>query len=240
MRQILFYFYCVLAVLLFSNCSKDIDDHPKSSMRAISTFAFEPYHNAENNIVITHQGVIDQTNKLIKVQLPPDVVLTNLRPKIGLSPWTTVSPASLEYVDFSRDTVDFVVTAESGKTAVYSVVCVTDYVYTKAELYSLEFPEILNEGGDAFRTIVSSFNNNTTVNVQFPAGTDLTKLLVDLYLSPASKGCTISVSEDGLEASYRPFSNPEVINFSKRVSFKITPQKGSSINYRINATLKPE
>lgn len=238
MKQTLSFFLFMLAAIFFHSCSEDIDDYPKSNLRAISSFAFEPYHNAENNIVIRHEGVIDHTNKVIKVQLPPDVTLTQLRPKIVLSPWTTVSPGSLEYVDFSNDTINFVVTAESGKQAVYSVVRELNYVYSSAELYSIWFPNITNEEAEPLRFTFPNFSNNVTIAPLIPQGNDLSQLLVNLEVSPGSKGCTITVSEDGLEASYRPFSNPGVVNFTNRVSFRITSQSGTTINYRISATLQ--
>ena len=60
---------------LATGCSKDIDDYPKSNLRAISYFSFKPYHNADKNIFVEHVGEIDEVNKVIKVVLPPDVVL---------------------------------------------------------------------------------------------------------------------------------------------------------------------
>lgn len=233
MKQI---FFLIIAIIHLTCCSESIEDFPKSNLRAISSFTFEPYHNAENNIVIQHVGKIDEVNKIIKVHLPSDVILTNLRPKIVLSPWTTVNPASLEYVDFVKDTVDFTVTAQSGKKAVYSVVRVLDFVYSSAELYSISFPEILNEQNEPIRFTYSSFTNNTTISAKIPADYSIGNLLVRLEFSPASRGCRVEVSEDGLETSYRTFSNDQTVNFTNRVSFRVTSQSGSKINYRINVT----
>ena len=237
-----FAIFLIVWLYLLGSCSRDIGDFPQSNLRAISSFSFEPYHNSENHIFITHTGVIDEVNKLITISLPPDVVLTNLRPKINLSPWTSVSPKSLDYVDFTKDTVDFVVTAESGKQAVYSVVKELNYVYYGAELYAIVFPEILvaNEYDDIIplRFGFSSFSNNSTISPEIPEGNALDHLLVSLAVSPASTGCTMAVSEDGLETSYRSFSNPGIVDFTNRVSFRITSQRGTSINYRVSATLQ--
>lgn len=224
------------ALLLFSGCAKDINDFPASNLRSISSFAFEPYHNAKNNIVIRHEGVIDQANKIIKVQLPPDVILTQLRPKIELSPWTTVSPRSLEYVDFVKDTVDFVVTAESGKQAVYSVVKELNFVYNKAEIYSIVFPEIPDKDGEPTRFSFPNFNNGVTITSVLPQGNDLTRLLVSLDLSPASKGCAIQISENGTD--YRPFVSPSVVDFTHQVTFRATSQSGNTVTYYINLTIQ--
>lgn len=233
MKRILF---SIIVVILFTCCRESIDDFPKSNLRAIASFSFEPYHNTENNIVIQHVGEIDEVNKIIKVKLPPDVVLTKLRPKIELSPKSTVSPASLDYVDFVNDTVDFVVKAQSGKQAVYSVVRELNFIYTKAELYSITFLDILNEEKEPRRFVFSTFSNNSTISVKIPEEYSLDQRLVKLEFSPASKGCQVEISDDGSESSYRPFSNEETVDFTNRVSFRVTSQSGNKVNYRINAT----
>lgn len=224
----------LLAGLVFlGSCAKDIDDYPESNLRAITLFSFEPYHNNLNNIFIKHEGIIDQTNKLITVHLPTDAILTNLRPSITLSPFTTVSPASTEYIDFTKDTVDFTVKAQSGKQAIYSVVTVLDYVYTKAELFSVSFPEIL-EANAPLRLTFPNYNNNVLVTKTVSNAVTLNAILTELELSPASRGNTIEISDNGLESNYRPFTSPGIVDFTKRVSFRITSQSGVSINYRVS------
>ena len=138
-KRTVFLGLAVFLLGLATGCSKDIDDYPKSNLRAISYFSFKPYHNADKNVFVEHVGEIDEVNKVIRVVLPPDVVLTGLRPYIELSPWTTVTPGSLTpmvcddgsetefvpfsgsgYVDFTH-TVIFRVTPESGSAVNYRV-----------------------------------------------------------------------------------------------------------------------
>lgn len=221
------------SVIFLYSCTKDIGDYPKSNLRAITAFSFEPYHNNANNIFVKHEGVIDQTNKIITVHLPTDVVLTNLKPSIKLSPWTTVSPGNLEYIDFTKDTVDFLVKAESGKQAVYSVVKKLDYVYTKAELYSVSFPEIM-EANVPLRRVFPNYNNNTLINITVANTIPLNAILTKLELSPASRGSTIEISDNGSENNYRPFTSPDIVNFTNRVSFRIRSQSGATVNYRVS------
>ena len=117
-KRTVFLGLAVFLLGLATGCSKDIDDYPKSNLRAISYFSFKPYHNADKNVFVEHVGEIDEVNKVIRVVLPPDVVLTGLRPYIELSPWTTVTPGSLTPMDFTSESVDFEVRAESGKEGI--------------------------------------------------------------------------------------------------------------------------
>ena len=229
------FFTAIFLLGLATGCSKDIDDYPKSNLRAISYFSFKPYHNADKNIFVEHVGVIDEVNKVITVSLPPDVVLTGLRPYIELSPWTTVTPGSLTPLDFTTESVDFEVRAESGKVAVYSVVRELTYVYTKAELYSITFPNLLDEEtGEAKRVTFPNFSNNSSVVVTVPEGTPLNPVQVELELSAASQKATIEVCDDGSETNFEPFSGSGNIDLSHTVIFRVTPESGSAINYKVS------
>lgn len=226
---------------LATGCSKDIDDYPKSNLRAISYFSFKSYHNADKNIFVEHVGEIDEVNKVIKVVLPPDVVLTGLRPYIELSPWTSVTPGSLVPIDFTAELVDFEVRAESGKTAVYTVVKELTYVYTKAELYSVSFPDFLdNETGEVMRAVFPNFNNNSAVVVTVPEGVPLNHILVELELSAASQKATMEVCDDGSETNFEPFSGSGYVDFSHTVIFRVTPESGSAINYKVSMVYPEE
>lgn len=236
MKTHLISLFIITSLLTFISCTEDINDYPKSNLRAISVFSFETYYNSANNIAIQHKGVIDEVNKIITVKLPSDVILTGLRPSITLSPWTTCSPGNLEVVDFTNDTVDITVTAQSGKKAVYSVVRTLDYLYTKAEIYSVTFPDYLwVSSGEPIRASFPNFNNNSSVTVNLPTGTDLSSIQILLDVSPASKNCTFEVSEDGTGTSFRPFTNPGIVNMTKLTTLRVKPQSGNAINYKITA-----
>ncbi|MFD1631391.1 hypothetical protein [Pseudopedobacter beijingensis] len=211
--RIIFLSFCFAGLILSGSCTKDIDDYPKSNLRAITAFSFEPYHNNLNNIFTKHEGVIDQTNKVITVHLPSDAILTNLKPSIALSPWTTVSPGNLDYVDFTEDRVDFTVKAQSGKTAVYSVVRVLDYKYTKADLYSISFPEVM-EGIAPLRRVFPNYNNNVSITITVSNTVPLNAILTDLELSPVARNSTVEISDNGSETNYRPFTFPGVVDYT--------------------------
>lgn len=225
-------------LLLVAGCTEDLSDQPKSNLRVLKGFSFEAFYNTQNNIVIQHIATIDGLNKIIKIKLPPDVVLTGLRPSISLSPWTTSSPGNLEIIDLTKDTVDITVTAQSGKTAIYSLVRTLDYLYIKAEVYSVSFPNIISEAtGAPVKQEFSTFTNNSAVTVNLPSGTDLSSIQLLLDLSPASRNATLEVSEDGKGALFRPFTNPSVVNMTNLTIIRVKPESGTAINYKITAKI---
>ncbi|BCI61703.1 MULTISPECIES: hypothetical protein [Bacteroidales] len=239
-KRTVFLGLAVFLLGLATGCSKDIDDYPKSNLRAISYFSFKPYHNADKNVFVEHVGEIDEVNKVIRVVLPPDVVLTGLRPYIELSPWTTVTPGSLTPMDFTSESVDFEVRAESGKVAVYSVVRELTYVYTKAELYSVSFPDFRDETGEVLRRVFPNFSNNSAVTVTVPEGTALERILVELELSAASQKASVEVCDDGSETEFVPFSGSGYVDFTHTVIFRVTPESGSAVNYRVTLAYPEE
>jgi len=237
MKKIILQIIISSAILLSAiACTEDINDYPKSNLRAIKSFSFETYFNSANKIVLQHVGVIDEVNKTIKVKLPPEVILTGLRPSISLSPWSSSSPKSLDVIDLTKDTVDITVIAQSGKKAVYSVIRTLDYLYTKAEVYSVSFLNIPNStNGEPIKLFFPNFNNNSSITANLPTGIDLSNIQIFLDLTLASKNATFEVSEDGAGALFRPFTNPGIVNMTKLTTIRVKPQSGTAINYKITA-----
>lgn len=230
MKKVFILLSCLL--LLFEGCSKDIDDFPKSNLRAISKFTIQPYLNGANHIFVEHQGKIDEVNKEIQVSLPAEADLKGLRPNIELSPWTTVSPGNLTPIDFDRP-VELTVTAESGKTAVYTVKVTQDYLYTYAELYSVTLPDLKDSKGIPLYGTFANYNDNVETKINVPEGTDLTQLKLQIDPTAGTRHATYEVSEDE-GRSYQPFSGTGIVNCSQTVIFKITSQSGKSVRYKVS------
>lgn len=228
----------VLAVTL-AGCSKSMDDYPLSNLRAISSFTLEFYHNADANIFIQHAGVIDETGKVIRLSVPADADLSQLCPTIQLSPWSTVSPGSLEKVDFSKgDSLDYVVRAQSGKQAVYTVYITRDYIYEKAELMAAYATDLLDEHQEPRRCTYSSFAEGAQAKLWVPDGTDLSHIRIYLDLSNASHHSTIEVSESGDKTGFRAFTNNTEMDFSHGFVFiRVTSESGKAITYQLNVEL---
>lgn len=235
MKKVLALLSCLL--LLFEGCSKDIDDFPKSNLRAISNFSIKPYLNGDNNIFVEHKGVIDEVNKEIKVSLPAETDLKGLRPDISLSPWTTVSPGNLSPMDFDTP-VELTVTAESGKVAVYTVNVTKDYLYTYAELYSVILPDFKDGEGVSLSGAFLNYADNVSTTIKVPAGTDLTQLKMELNPTVRTRYATFEVSEDGGN-TYEVFPGTGIVNGSQEVVFRVTSQsKKNVIRYKV--TVIPE
>jgi len=112
--------------LLGCQRENDINVLPPSNLRSIVSFNLYRYNNPLN-LFSSVYGTVDETNKIITLKFTPGSYpnldsLRSLKPQIYIAPWATVSPDNLEYVDLRPDTVEYTVTAQSGKKAVYSIV----------------------------------------------------------------------------------------------------------------------
>ncbi|MDD4589854.1 MAG: hypothetical protein PHG06_05405 [Parabacteroides sp.] len=230
----------LIRVLLISvsiaGCSKTMDDYPSANLRAISAFEFEYYHNSDCNIHILHEGEVDETNRIITISVPTDADLTHLRPTITLSPWTTCSPKTLEAMDFTSP-VDYTVTAQSGKIAVYTVHVTTEYIYKNADLFRFYLLDITNDNGEPMYVTNNVYNDGAVINVKVPKGTDISSQHTHLSLSPASMRATLEICESGNDVNYKTFTDGDAVDYRiAPVIFRITAEGGLVNRYKINVT----
>lgn len=244
-------FYVVLSVLLVLfiavGCKKNRGDYPLSNLRAISGFSFEYYHNAGSRVLLTCEGEIDEVNREIKVSVPHDADLTHLCPTIKLSPWTTCSPGSLVTRDFSQGSVEYEVTAQSGKKAYYLVTVTADLYYEDASLVRLYLADIPSSPDS--RTFdptdplsgksgtPDSYNDKANLIITFAYGTmelyDLSEQRIYLDLSPMSTNAKMEVSES-LEGPWQAFAQLDKVNLNDDVYFRITSETGHAVRYRVH------
>jgi len=128
MRKSKFYFSILLCFTLLLGCKSenDINVLPPSNLRSINSFNLYLFNNPLK-LFSSVYGTIDETNKIITLKFTPGSYpnldsLRSIKPQIYVAPWATSSPNNLEYVDLRPDTVEYTVTAQSGKKAVYAVV----------------------------------------------------------------------------------------------------------------------
>ena len=240
------FLFVALTIGSLSGCKKTIDDYPLSNLRAISSFVFEYYHNAESNVPLTCEGEIDEVNRAITVSVPHDANLTKLCPTIKLSPWTTCTPASLVARDFSQGPVEYEVTAQSGKKAYYTVEVKANLQYTDASLVRLYLADIPSDPeSTTFDTTdplsgksstPESYEDKALLPIKFKFGTpqlyDFTAQRVYVDLSPLSTHATIEVSEQSLEGEYRSFTQLDKVNLTDTVYFRITSETGKVVRYQ--------
>lgn len=236
MKRILSLFLTAVVVLfVLGGCKKTIDDYPLSNLRAISSFSIETYHNTAANIFTVHEGVINEAQKTIVVDLPYDADLVHLRPTIELSPWSKVSPASLQEVDFSQgDSLDYVVTAQSGKQAVYTVYITRNFVYKEAEIYGVYLTGLLDaEGAPRYARFTS-----TESTLWIPVEEDRSALITHIDLSYASHRATIEIDESGVGTDYRTFTNDTAIDYSSNIiKFRVTAENGTCKEFTLTVSL---
>ena len=228
MKKITNYLSIAFCIVQLWGCQRetDINQIAPSNLRSIVSFALNPYQNV-GNVTLKFSGVIDEPTKIITIKLPSGIRLDSIRPEMIISPWATVSPNSLDYVDLRPDTVEFTVTAQSGKKAVYALVKDLTYKFSNSTMYALNFSNIIDPTtGSPFRV---SFATGLTKSITLPVGTDKTNLNVDLEFSPDSYNSTVTVYEVNTTTS-RPFSNP--VNFS--ISDQVT-LKANQVKFRVSS-----
>ena len=230
MRNITNYLSIAFCIALLWGCQRetDISQIPPSNLRSIVKFTLNPYHNA-GNVTVPFSGIINESTKIITLKLPSGTRLDSIRPEIIISPWASVAPNSLDYVDLRPDTVEFTVTAQSGKKAVYALVKDLTYKFSNSAMYALNFSDFIDPAtGSPFRV---SFVAGLTKSITLPAGTDKTQLKVDLELSPDSYNATVTVNDKDV-STFRTFANP--VNFTNQVTFRVKSEDGKkTTDYKV-------
>lgn len=218
----------IMMALAFYACGSDsVDDEPKSNIRSIVSFIIKPAPNA-GNVQIQHQGIIDEADKTITIKLPQHLDLTAIRPSIITGPWSTVYPGNLSAVDFTADVIEYTVTAQSGKQAVYTIVKDMTFRYSKAQIYALSFPSVIDpKTGEPVRAL--AVESAKTIRVEVPQGTDVTYLTPLLELSPDSYNAVFA----------QPWDVPQ--DFTNPVSFTLTSEDGSkTVTYTVTVVEKQD
>ena len=235
MRKLKF-LWLPLIVMLSVGCERSAADYPLSNLRAIASFTLEFYHNSQANIHVSHEGEIDETNRLIYIHVPADADLTCLRPTIELSPWTTCEPKSLQMVDFSNgDSLDYTVKAQSGKIAVYTVYAIKDYIYTKAELIGVYTPDLLDGYGEPRRAHFATPRDGEKATLKLPEGTDVTNLRLHIDISNASYHSTVEICPAADKSAFVPYVDNEYYDLSESIAFfRITPEQGQALTYELD------
>ncbi len=229
MKKLSIYLSMFLCFILISfGCgSEDLSDYPPSNMRSIVRFTLNPAQNG-GNVFVQHIATIDQSKKIITLKLPSHLNLKSIRPEIVAAPWTTVTPQNLEAVDFTVNPIEYTVTAESGKKAVYEVVLDMTYKYTACQLYSVSIPAVTDpDTGEPVKAVCNE--NNKTATLMVPANTDLTKIIPKFELSPESFNASFD-KPDG-----------KAYDFTQPVQFTVTSEDGKkTATYTISVITKQE
>lgn len=188
-------FILTIFIITFYSCEQNAEYKPNYGMRTITNFQVLPENNPRN-IFIGHMGIIDENKKTITISLPKSADLTRIKPTIRLAPFASVSPSSLAEVDLT-DTVEYVVTAQNGRKAYYSVTAKNDYLYSGATLMFLELKNILNEADEPIRI---RFDRNTMSYV-VPEGKELNNIQLELIPDPYSHNASYYINNNKTDLS---------------------------------------
>lgn len=162
-------------------------------------------------------GVIDQANHSITLELPAGMDIKALvKPTIEASPETTVSPASLDEVKLSEAPV-YTVTAKDGSKQEYTVNASVKLSQEKL-IKEFYFPG-KSTGGN---TVID--NDNSTIDVTVPYGTEVTSLMAAFVCSAGAE-----VRVEGILQESEVTAN----NFSNTVFYNVIAQDKSSRAYEV-------
>ena len=211
----------VSLIMLFSimigitSCSKKDDsvvvlkeEVELSDEKQITEFKFL----ASENTVLAADVIasIDVNAKTISANLPSDIALTWLTPKISVSPKAIVSPTGEK--DFTS-AVTYTVTAEDGTTNNYAVTAtskssakaITSFAFTGIENngVTVDIPGEIDEEGK-------------TIAMEMPNGTEITALEPELEIPD--------------NAIYEP-TGPQ--DFSMPINYTVTAEDGTSSTYLV-------
>jgi len=174
----------------------------KSSEKAIVSFSIKGV-----------SGTIKESDHTIKVTLPAGTSVTSLTPTIAVSQYATVSPASGTARNFSSP-VTYTVTAEDGSKQTYTA----QVVITNETVPLSSAKSITNFILGGVTGVINESASTITVNL--PAGTSVTSLSPDIYISPYA---TVSPAS----GDSRDFSRP--------VTYTVTAEDGSVRSYTVTA-----
>jgi len=219
MKTNLKFIHLLFLTLLIFSCKKE-DPEPvvnnddeleegeiiQSDEKAILSFIFL----AENNDALNEDvaATINDDNQTVKAIVPLGTDLSSLLPNVEVSEKATYSPEGAK--DFTNQ-VEYEVTAEDGSVTTYQA-SVTREKSSEKKILSFQF--LLADNPIDNNLIGEIDEENKTITVTVPLGTDITALVPSIQLST---GATVS-PEDAQD-------------FTNEVIFTVTAEDQSSVNY---------
>ncbi len=198
-------------IMLVYACGSDDDQTVLSSSKEILGFD------------LINDGItsVDQEKNVIVVTIPFGTDVTSLAPTIVISENAMVNPGSGEVQDFT-DSVTYTVTAQDGSTIDYIV---TVEVLPNAQSGILQFNFEASTNNGITEDITGTIDAvEKIIMISVPSGTDVTSLAPNIEIS---ENATVS-----------PGSG-EVQDFTDSVTYTVTAQDGSTIDYIVTVEVLP-
>lgn len=212
------FIFLLNTILLFCSCSNDElkSGNFKLSLRSIDKFEINPVYNP-NIIDVVYSAKIDEERKTIELQLPASLVKSNpdkeyleLIPSIKVSTKATVSPQNLEPISLKfnpsvEDFIEYAVTAEDGRTAIYTLTWNFDFMYTGADVLGYEF--LTKDGTIEFQsksewmTLPKSWFTYDEPIKKDDLGNEIGQIKMKIVLSESSKNAIIEQPEQSINTN---------------------------------------
>ncbi len=216
MNKIFFPAFILLFFLV--SCSSD-DTTELSDENNILTFSFLTKDNTR--LTSDVNGIVDQQNKTILVNLPEKIDITELKPSIMISENATISPDNLAVRDYSTP-VTYEVKAQNESVQSYRVTVTVPKSDAK-QMVSWGFMALDNEPLSVdIEAIIDEVNQ--TISIEVPFGVSLSALVPTLVISPY--------------AEVQP-KNKTSVDFSNGSTYTITAEDGTTQTYTVTVTNAP-
>jgi hypothetical protein len=176
-------------------------------------------------------GVIDQSAKTIRANVPFGTAVNALVPTFTNSLFSAVSVAGVEQIsgtmahDF-RNPVVFRCTSEGGLINEYVVSVIIAQASSEKEITYFAFEELV----PVCQGEISQFEQAITIEV--PAGTAVTALKASFISSP---GATVYIVGKGIQTS-----GSSVVDFSLPVVYQVFAEDGTSTEYTVTVHVVPD
>lgn len=148
--------FLIITLVLFGCKSDELSSgNFKLSLRSIDKFEIGSFYNADK-IDMNYTATIDEDRKTIFVNLPailvtknPDLEYIEFIPTIKISRGASVTPKNLETIKLATnpsedDFIEYKVTSEDGRTAIYTLRWKFDFKYSGASILGYEFVDAID------------------------------------------------------------------------------------------------
>ncbi len=198
-------------LFVFNSCQPQLtmdeilSQRPPYNARNILEFRIPSAPNVYNDVVLDFVAVpstkasdygtkscIDETNKIIYIDMPKHVIDTAMVFKVILGIGAHCEPANFSAMNL--DSINYLtVIAESGKTSKYKIVRLKKYMYTDSQIFTASIPNVIDTitGAPAKSSfMISSYNGTWSLPydavIYLPITADSTKLRISLSLNNAT------------------------------------------------------
>tara|TARA_R110000868_G_scaffold14075_9_gene65763 strand:- start:10581 stop:12125 length:1545 start_codon:yes stop_codon:yes gene_type:complete len=214
MKKQYIYVFLAALVMTMASCSKGdgetIQEPAKSNAKQITSFVFKAIDNDAITLDVT--AIINEANKTISATVANGTDIKALMPTLVVSDKAITGPSGAK--NFSSP-VDYVVSAEDGTSATYSVTVGIALNSTK-EIISFAFRKEDNQlyGDDTVTATIDEENKTITATVSYSANA---ALLIPSIVVSSNASVSPDVSQD--------FSNPVV--------YTVTAEDGTTTTYQV-------